>query len=137
MTGPPADPSPAPGSDPRSSVRPRLFVAGAGIMGSGIAAQAAIAGYAVTLEDVNEQFARKGLENAARALDGAVRRGSLSGPGRDLALANIEVAIGLRTNGSEMLMSLLALRRCCGRALRLAAGIDCLLPHAHSRQSLS
>jgi len=48
-----------------------VAVIGAGIMGSGIAAQAALAGYAVTLEDVNEQFARKGLENAARALDGA------------------------------------------------------------------
>jgi 3-hydroxybutyryl-CoA dehydrogenase len=65
-------------------------------MGSGIAAQAALAGYAVTLEDVNEQFARKGLENAARALDGAVRRGSITAPGREVALASIEMAIGLR-----------------------------------------
>ena len=36
---------PAPESDPRASVRRRVFVAGAGIMGSGIAAQCALAGY--------------------------------------------------------------------------------------------
>jgi 3-hydroxybutyryl-CoA dehydrogenase len=92
----PEEPAPPGGSDPRSSVRPRLFVAGAGIMGSGIAAQAAIAGYAVTLEDVTEEFARRGIENVERALDGAVRRGTLTSAGRDVALGNIESAIGLR-----------------------------------------
>jgi len=65
-------------------------------MGAGIAAQAAIAGYAVTLEDVTEEFARKGLENAARAMDGAVRRGTLTPAGREAALGNIDTAIGLR-----------------------------------------
>src|ERR1700684_512884 len=64
-------------------------------------------------------------------------RGKTTRPTRKIPPINSEVAIGLRTNGSEMLMSLLALPRCGGRALRLAAGIDCLLPHAHSRQSLS
>ncbi len=96
MTSGPPPPAPEAGSDPRSSVRPRLFVAGAGIMGSGIAAQAAIAGYAVTLEDVNEEFARKGLDNVRRALDGAVRRGTLTSAGREIALGNVETAIGLR-----------------------------------------
>jgi 3-hydroxybutyryl-CoA dehydrogenase len=96
VSGAPPETGPGSGSDPRSSVRPRLFVAGAGIMGSGIAAQAAIAGYAVTLEDVSELLAQKGLANATRALDGAVRRGSLTEPGRAAALANIETAIGLR-----------------------------------------
>jgi len=41
-------------TDPRASVLKRVFVAGAGIMGSGIAAQCALAGYPVTLEDVTE-----------------------------------------------------------------------------------
>ncbi|MCI4340590.1 MAG: 3-hydroxyacyl-CoA dehydrogenase family protein, partial [Thermoplasmata archaeon] len=94
MTSGPADGSLS--SDPRSSVRPRLFVAGAGIMGSGIAAQAALAGYAVTLEDLNEELARKGFENARRALEGGVRRGTVTAAGRDAALGNIETAIGLR-----------------------------------------
>ena len=83
-------------SDPRSSVLKRVFVAGAGIMGSGIAAQCALAGYTVTLEDVTEEFARRGLENAARALEHAVGRQKVSPAEREAAIARIEIAIGLR-----------------------------------------
>jgi len=91
----PADPNVL-DSDPRRSVQRRVFVAGAGIMGSGIAAQAALAGYAVTLEDVNEELARRGLENAKRALDSAAKRGSIGATSVPEALARIDVAIGLR-----------------------------------------
>jgi 3-hydroxybutyryl-CoA dehydrogenase len=83
-------------SDPRASVRKRVFVVGAGIMGSGIAAQCALAGYPVTLEDINEELARRGLANATRALNHAAERKKI-GPGdREAALSRIEVAIGLR-----------------------------------------
>ncbi|HLM69773.1 MAG TPA: 3-hydroxyacyl-CoA dehydrogenase family protein [Thermoplasmata archaeon] len=89
-------PATAEGSDPRASIQKRVFVVGAGIMGSGIAAQCAVAGYSVTLEDVNEEFARRGIANATRALDHAVERGKL-GPGeRQAALGRIDMAIGLR-----------------------------------------
>lgn len=84
------------GSDPRQSVSRRIFVAGAGIMGSGIAAQAALGGYAVTLEDVNEEFARRGLDNARRALESASKRGKVSPANVQEALGRIDVAIGLR-----------------------------------------
>ncbi len=84
------------GSDPRQSVQRRVFVVGAGIMGSGIAAQCALAGYPVTLEDVNEEFARRGADHAERALDHAVRRGKVSEADRQAARTRIEVAIGLR-----------------------------------------
>jgi len=83
-------------SDPRRSIRPRIFVAGAGIMGSGIAAQCALAGYAVTLEDVSEEFARRGQESVRRALESAVRRQKVTPADRDEALRNIDSAIGLR-----------------------------------------
>ncbi|HTT14641.1 MAG TPA: 3-hydroxyacyl-CoA dehydrogenase family protein [Thermoplasmata archaeon] len=86
----------APGSDPRSSVQRRVLVVGAGIMGSGIAAQCALAGYPVTLEDVSEALAQRGLDQARRAMDHAIERQRL-GPGdRDAALARIDLAIGLR-----------------------------------------
>ncbi len=85
-----------PGSDPRESVRQRVFVVGAGIMGSGIAAQCALAGYPVTLEDVSEELARRGLAHAGRALDHAVAKGTVGAGDRDAALARIESAIGLR-----------------------------------------
>jgi 3-hydroxybutyryl-CoA dehydrogenase len=92
------------GSDPRSSVLTRVFVVGAGIMGSGIAAQAALAGYPVTLEDVSEEFARRGLQAARGALDKAVERGKVGAADRDAAVARIELAIGLRRVGSAQLV---------------------------------
>jgi 3-hydroxybutyryl-CoA dehydrogenase len=93
-----------PPSDPRESVQKRVFVVGAGIMGSGIAAQCALAGYPVTLEDVNEELARRGIANATRALDHAVQRGKV-GPGdREAALTRIDIAIGLRRADSAQIV---------------------------------
>lgn len=92
------------GSDPRASVRQRVFVVGAGIMGSGIAAQCALAGYPVTLEDVNEEFARRGLANAGRALEHAVRKGVVGEGEREAALGRIDVAIGLRRADSAQIV---------------------------------
>lgn len=89
-------PPPAEESDPRASVRHRLFVVGAGIMGSGIAAQAALAGWAVTLEDVNEELAERGRQNATRALESAVRRGKIAASAKETALQSLDVAIGVR-----------------------------------------
>lgn len=45
-------------------VRDRVVVIGAGMMGSGIAAMAALAGHKVTLVDVSEAAAARGLEKA-------------------------------------------------------------------------
>lgn len=91
-------------SDPRESVQKRVFVVGAGIMGSGIAAQCALAGYPVTLEDINEELARRGIANATRALDHAVQRGKV-GPGdREVALTRIDMAIGLRRADSAQII---------------------------------
>lgn len=90
-----ADPIP-PGSDPRASVRQRVFVVGAGIMGSGVAAQCALAGYPVTLEDISEELARRGLANATRALEHAAQKGTIGAGEKEAALGRIDVAIGLR-----------------------------------------
>ena len=93
-----------PASDPRDSVKHRVFVVGAGIMGGGIAAQCALKGWAVTLEDVSEELSRRGLENARRALDSAVKRGQVGPADRDAALQAIESAIGLRRADSAELV---------------------------------
>jgi 3-hydroxybutyryl-CoA dehydrogenase len=120
------------GSDPRASVRKRVFVAGSGIMGSGIAAQCALAGYPVTLEDVNEEFARRGLANAVRALDHAVERKKI-GPGdRDAAVGRIESAIGLRrADAAQVIIEAapedLSLKRRLFRELEEAAHPSALL----------
>jgi 3-hydroxybutyryl-CoA dehydrogenase len=91
-------------SDPRSSVLTRVFVVGAGIMGSGIAAQCALAGYPVTLEDTTEEFARRGEESVRRALDHAVERGRVEAPDRDAAVGRVSVAIGLRRLSSAQIV---------------------------------
>ena len=104
MSGPGAPTDIDPGSDPRQSVVRRVFIVGAGIMGSGIAAQCALAGYPVTLEDVSEEFARRGLANAERALEHATKKGMI-GPGdQEAAFARIEVAIGLRRADSAQIV---------------------------------
>ena len=121
-----------PGSDPRASVSQRVFVVGAGIMGSGIAAQCALAGYPVTLEDVSEEFARRGLANASRALEHAAARATI-GPGeKEAALARIDIAIGLRrADSAEIVIEAapenLALKRAVFRELEGAARPTALL----------
>ena len=120
------------GSDPRASVLKRVFVVGSGIMGSGIAAQCAVAGYPVTLEDINEELARRGLTNAVRALDHAVERKKI-GPGdRDAAVGRIDSAIGLRRAASAQVVieaapEDLALKRRIFRDLEEAAHPSALL----------
>jgi 3-hydroxybutyryl-CoA dehydrogenase len=81
-----------------------VFVVGAGLMGSGIAAQAAVSGYLVTLEDINEGLVARGLEHARRALDGAVKRGRLPATAREEALGRIDTAIGLRRAASGQII---------------------------------
>ena len=122
----------ADGSDPRLSVAKRVFVVGAGIMGSGIAAQAALSGFAVTLEDVTEELAERGRQNVARALDSAVKRGTLTPASRNDAVARVDVAIGLRRLDSAQIVveaapEKLELKRDVFRQLEEAAAPNALL----------
>ncbi len=85
----PAQAKATPGAWPR-----RVLVVGAGIMGSGIAAQCALAGQAVTLEDVTEALARRGRANAERAIERhAARQGREAGPAP--AAGPIDLQVGL------------------------------------------
>jgi 3-hydroxybutyryl-CoA dehydrogenase len=132
VSGPaPADPIET-GSDPRASVSRRVFVVGAGIMGSGIAAQCALAGYPVTLEDVSEDLARRGLDNAARALEHAAARSTIGAGEKEAALSRIDIAIGLRrADSAEIVIEAapenLALKRSVFRELEQAARPNALL----------
>jgi 3-hydroxybutyryl-CoA dehydrogenase len=104
MSDPAPDSAIEAGSDPRASVRERVFVVGAGIMGSGIAAQCALAGYPVTLEDISEELARRGLANTGRTLEHAVKKGAVGAGEKEAALARIDVAIGLRRADSAQIV---------------------------------
>jgi 3-hydroxybutyryl-CoA dehydrogenase len=83
-------------SDPRASLRKRVFVVGAGLMGTGIAAQCALAGYAVTLEDVTPALVERGQERVRKTLEHAGRRGNVGPEAKEAALQSIDTAIGLR-----------------------------------------
>jgi 3-hydroxybutyryl-CoA dehydrogenase len=91
-------------TDPRASLRKRVFVVGAGLMGTGIAAQCALAGYAVTLEDVNPELVSRGLDRTHRTLEHAVRRGKVTAEAKEAAVQNIDTAIGLRRAGAAQIV---------------------------------
>jgi 3-hydroxybutyryl-CoA dehydrogenase len=92
------------GPVPPSADLRSVFVVGAGIMGSGIAAQCALAGHPVIIEDVSEELARRGVDHARRALDHAVERSRITAADREAAMGRIEVAIGLRRASSADLV---------------------------------
>ena len=56
----------------------RVFIMGAGIMGSGIAQVTAQAGYKVTMADISEEFIKKGLATIDKSLSRGVKKGSIS-----------------------------------------------------------
>ncbi len=119
-------------SDPRASLRNRVFVVGAGLMGTGIAAQCALAGYAVTLEDVNPELVGRGLERVKKTLDHAVRRGKATPEATETALQGIDTAIGLRrTDTAQIVIEAapenLELKRGLFREIEAAADPQALL----------
>lgn len=87
MTADPASPRPA---WPR-----QVFVVGAGIMGSGIAAQCLLAGYPVTLEDVSEPLARRGAEHALGSLARLAEKGSVDAATVAAAKGRLTTQVGL------------------------------------------
>src|SRR5439155_7240619 len=64
----------------------QLYVAGAGLMGAGIAQTAITCGYDVTLREVDDGPLAKGMENIKTRLARQVQKGDLDGPARDAAL---------------------------------------------------
>jgi 3-hydroxybutyryl-CoA dehydrogenase len=77
-----------------SEVR-RVAVIGAGVMGSGIAQVAALAGLDVVMQDITEKALRTGLDRVRDHLEGGVTRGKLDAAARDAALARITTTIKL------------------------------------------
>ncbi len=78
----------------------RLTVVGAGLMGSGIAQVAAVAGWDVTMRDVTPAATRRGLAGIEKSLDRFVARGTLQTQDRDAALQRITTTTDLDAAGS-------------------------------------
>jgi 3-hydroxybutyryl-CoA dehydrogenase len=64
-------------------------VLGCGLMGSGIAQVAAMAGYKTIVREVNDQFLDRGLGRIRKFLDDGVTKGKVEADARDKALANL------------------------------------------------
>ncbi len=67
----------------------RVLVVGAGLMGSGIAQVAAVAGWDVTLRDVTEEALARGRAGVERSLARMVEKQTVSADDRDAALGRI------------------------------------------------
>jgi len=67
----------------------KVAVLGAGMMGAGIAYQAARSGLAVVLKDVSRERAEKGKDHSRKLLDQAVEHGQLTREDADAVLARI------------------------------------------------
>jgi 3-hydroxybutyryl-CoA dehydrogenase len=72
-----------------------LLVIGAGLMGSGIAQVAAVAGRPVTLRDVTDEALARGVAGITRSLDRFVDKGTLTRADADAALRRIETTTDL------------------------------------------
>ena len=73
----------------------RVGVIGAGLMGSGIAQVAAVAGYAVLLRDVNQGLIDRGRGLIERSLAKFVEKGTLEPAARDAALKRLGTTTSL------------------------------------------
>lgn len=73
----------------------QLAVVGAGLMGSGIAQVAAVAGWKVVMRDVTDAALRRGRDGIEKSLARFADKGSLSAEERDAAVARIETTVDL------------------------------------------
>ena len=70
-------------------------VIGAGQMGAGIAQVAAMAGYDVILQDVEDRFLERGMAGIIKSLDKLLEKDRLSKPDRDSAFSRIKTCTAL------------------------------------------
>jgi 3-hydroxybutyryl-CoA dehydrogenase len=77
----------------------QLFVAGAGLMGAGIAQTAISCGYEVTLREVDESLVNRGVDSIKKRLENLVQKGKLDGPKRDAAIAKLHPTTSLEAAG--------------------------------------
>ncbi len=77
----------------------QLFVAGAGLMGAGIAQTAIVNGVDVTLREVDEALVNRGVDNIRKRLESQVAKGRMDAAARDAALARLHPTTSLEAAG--------------------------------------
>ena len=66
-----------------------IFVAGSGLMGSGIAQTAAAAGYSVTLYDVSGEALKRAMDSISWSLDKRISKGKMTAEEKEQLLSNL------------------------------------------------
>jgi 3-hydroxybutyryl-CoA dehydrogenase len=77
----------------------QLFIAGAGLMGAGIAQTAIACGYEVSLREVDEALVNRGVENIRKRLDNLVQKGKLQAADREAAVGRLHPTTALDAAG--------------------------------------
>ena len=77
----------------------QLYVAGAGLMGAGIAQTAIAGGYEVTIREVDDAPLTKGIESIKTRLERLVQKGELDPTARDDALGRLHPTTSLEAAG--------------------------------------
>ena len=77
----------------------QLYVAGAGLMGAGIAQTAITCGFDVTLREVDDKLVARGVENIKKRLESLVQKGKLDAAQRDAALSRLQPTTSLEAAG--------------------------------------
>ena len=75
----------------------KVFVIGAGFMGSGIVENAAVKGLNVTVYDISQAQLDKSVNNITRNLDKAVAKGRMEAADRDASLSRIHCTTDITT----------------------------------------
>ena len=77
----------------------QIFVAGAGLMGAGIAQTAISCGYEVSLREVDDALVKRGVDSITKRLDNLVQKGKLDAAKRDAALGRLHPTTSLEAAG--------------------------------------
>jgi 3-hydroxybutyryl-CoA dehydrogenase len=73
----------------------QVYVAGAGLMGAGIAQTAVGCGLDVTIREVDDNLVNRGVESIKKRLGSLVQKGKLDAAARDAALARLHPTTSL------------------------------------------
>ena len=77
----------------------QLFVAGAGLMGAGIAQTAITNGFDVTLRELDDALVNRGVDSIRKRLASQVTKGRMDAAARDAALARLHPTTSLEAAG--------------------------------------
>lgn len=74
----------------------KIFVLGAGTMGSGIAQAFAVKGYEVVLRDIKDEFVQRGVAGINKSLSKLVEKGKMTAEAKDEIMARVHGTVDMK-----------------------------------------